>query len=106
MDCVREFFQINKDPRMKGSFLVKIWFGGITLDKNMFDQETNEANIELNRKLEDSELHTSTNGLPESVGANLKLQEAMNAGGQNAEELSNTYMYNNTPAIKINKEKD
>lgn len=76
------------------------------MDKNRLNQETNEANIELNKKLEDSELHTSTNGLPESVGANLKLQEAMNADGQNTGDTSNTYMYNNTPAIKINKEKD
>ncbi|MGJ7922343.1 hypothetical protein [Neobacillus sp. LXY-4] len=74
------------------------------MDKDIFDQEANEANIELNKILEDSDLHTSTNGLPKSVAANLKLQEAMN--GDKQEPFAPTYLYNNTPAIKINKETD
>jgi hypothetical protein len=67
--------------------------------ENQFDMGTNEANIKLNEKFND---HIS---IPHSLDLNnvneynMKIQEAFyeNDNQNNAP----TYLYNNTPAIKI-----
>ncbi|MBT2687490.1 hypothetical protein J7I93_04760 [Bacillus sp. ISL-47] len=64
------------------------------------DEKAAETNIKLNEKLEDQNIHSKMSSRTEAEDANLKLQEAMN----NREEHQNmapTYLYNNTPAIKI-----
>lgn len=64
------------------------------------DEKAAETNIKLNEKLEDQNVHSKMSAKTETEDANLKLQEAMN----NREEYQNmapTYLYNETPAIKI-----
>jgi hypothetical protein len=71
------------------------------------EQETNEANLNLNKILEDGSVQSSQAGLPESVEANLKLQEKMMSDNQNDEGQPPLYLNNNNiPAIKINEKVD
>lgn len=74
--------------------------------ENIFDKETVEANLELNSILEDSDVQGSTNGLPESVAANIKIQEAFYSEDKKDRDIAPVYLYNNTPAIKINEEQE
>lgn len=69
-------------------------------------QITNEANIKLNRILEDGDTPTSVENLTEETAANLKLDAAMNKTQANHSDPAPTYLYNNTPAIKINEKVD
>ncbi|URT70374.1 hypothetical protein [Cytobacillus firmus] len=61
---------------------------------------TAETNIRLNEKLEDLTVHSQINSKTETEDANLKLQEAMNHRNEK-QNMAPTYLYNNTPAIKI-----
>ena len=92
---------------MKKTFVAMIIGEVIALKKeNIFDKEAVEANLALNKILEDSEIQGSTNGLPESVGANLKIQEAFYSEDKKDWDIAPVYLYNNTPAIKINEEQE
>ncbi|MBD8069163.1 hypothetical protein [Bacillus sp. PS06] len=62
-------------------------------------EQTNEANIKLNQTLEDSAVHTNATSIEST---NEKLNHAFYEGDDRAEDIAPTYMYNNTPAIKIN----
>ncbi|MDM5228558.1 hypothetical protein QUF73_20770 [Cytobacillus sp. NJ13] len=64
------------------------------------DDKTAETNIKLNEKLEDQTVHSQMNSKTETEDANLKLQEAMNNRDEK-QNMAPTYLYNNTPAIKI-----
>ncbi|MBX9974253.1 hypothetical protein LIT38_23620 [Bacillus sp. CMF12] len=64
------------------------------------DDKTAETNIKLNEKLEDQTVHSQINSKTETEDANLKLQEAMNNRDEK-QNMAPTYLYNNTPAIKI-----
>ncbi|WP_264740778.1 hypothetical protein [Cytobacillus firmus] len=64
------------------------------------DDKTAETNIKLNEKLEDQTVHSQINSKTETEDANLKLQEAMNNRDE-TQNMAPTYLYNNTPAIKI-----
>lgn len=61
---------------------------------------TAETNIRLNEKLEDLTVDSQINSKTETEDANLKLQEAMNNCNEK-QNMAPTYLYNNTPAIKI-----
>jgi hypothetical protein len=64
----------------------------------------NDANIELQNRLEDSEIHSKNPGATEATSANLEIDQAFNQD-QTADPIPNYFMYNNTPAIKINPKK-
>ncbi|WP_026583938.1 hypothetical protein [Bacillus sp. J33] len=64
------------------------------------DDKAAETNVKLNEKLEDQNVHSRMSSKTETEDANLKLQEAMNNREQH-QNMSPTYLYNNTPAIKI-----
>ncbi|MFC4320794.1 hypothetical protein [Litchfieldia salsa] len=68
--------------------------------ENYSDTATNEANIKLNKELEDTTVHTLSNDVEQT---NRKLNEEFYDGSEKAaENMAPTYLYNNTPAIKIN----
>ncbi|MBY6052317.1 hypothetical protein LIS77_21665 [Cytobacillus firmus] len=64
------------------------------------NDNTAETNIRLNEKLEDLTVHSQISSKTETEDANLKLQEAMNNRNEK-QNMAPTYLYNNTPAIKI-----
>jgi cell shape-determining protein MreC len=64
------------------------------------DDKTAETNIRLNEKLEDQTVYSQMSSATETEDANLKLQEAMNNRETN-QNMAPTYLYNETPAIKI-----
>lgn len=63
----------------------------------------NDANVELQNRLEDSEIHSTNPGATEATSANLEIDRAFTQD-QTADPLPNYFMYN-TPAIKINPKK-
>ena len=68
----------------------------------LFDQEANEANLKLNAELNDSDNVPFAIGggeINSATGANINIQEALEGEGE--DEVLPTYMYNNTPAIKV-----
>ncbi|MEK3857021.1 hypothetical protein [Cytobacillus sp. FSL H8-0458] len=64
------------------------------------DDKTAETNIRLNEKLEDQTVYSQMSSTTETEDANLKLQEAMN-NREPKQNMAPTYLYNETPAIKI-----
>lgn len=64
------------------------------------DEKAAETNIKLNEKLEDQKVHSKMSAKTETEDANLKLQEAMN-NREKHQNMAPTYLYNETPAIKI-----
>jgi hypothetical protein len=64
------------------------------------DEKAAETNIKLNEKLEDQNVHSKMSDRTETEDANLKLQEVMN-NREKHQNMAPTYLYNNTPAIKI-----
>ncbi|PWW29604.1 hypothetical protein DFO73_104244 [Cytobacillus oceanisediminis] len=64
------------------------------------DEKAAETNIKLNEKLEDQNVHSKKNSKTETEDANLKLQEVMN-NREKHQNMAPTYLYNETPAIKI-----
>ena len=70
--------------------------------EGIFDIEAAEANIELNEKMNDNSQIPHGKGEESSATteANLEIQDAFN-GKDNQDEAAPTYIYNNTPAIKI-----
>lgn len=75
-------------------------------DEKVFSEETVKVNIELNKKLEDNKVMASTNGLTEAESANIKLQEAFYGKDEDHNPFPPTYIYNNTPAIKVTGDED
>lgn len=72
------------------------------MDKEkIFSEKVSEANIELSQKLEDNKVRASTEGLSEAESANIKLQEAFYINDEDNNNFPPTYIYNNTPAVKI-----
>ncbi|KKB34439.1 hypothetical protein [Bacillus thermotolerans] len=69
--------------------------------EDLFDQEASEANLKLNEELNDDMtiLHEAE-GSDSSAEANLKIQEEFNSH-RPKEEVFPTYLYNNTPAIRV-----
>ncbi|WP_174730136.1 hypothetical protein [Mesobacillus harenae] len=72
---------------------------------NKQDKNTVEANNKINATLEDSNIHERQDSHDNSEKANKKIQQEFYAD-ENANENAPTYMYNNTPAIKIIKNQD
>jgi hypothetical protein len=66
---------------------------------NNYDERTNDANIKINDELEDGTIRTHSDGIEKT---NQKLNNEFYEGGEEAENMAPTYLYNNTPAIKIN----
>ncbi|WP_147535261.1 hypothetical protein [Bacillus marasmi] len=76
-------------------------------DMNKNVQSTNEANDKINQILEDSQTPPlAEEGLSTEAMTNIKLNTAMNDNHINDSEQAPTYLYNNTPAIKINERFD
>ncbi|MET3697474.1 hypothetical protein SAMN05877753_10670 [Bacillus oleivorans] len=72
------------------------------------DQEATEANLKINEILEDSELHEGRKNQNNDPNVtNGKLQKAFYHKDENPEsDFPPTYIYNNTPAIKITGDDD
>lgn len=70
--------------------------------EGIFDIEAAEANIELNEKMNDNSQipHGKSGEASSTTEANFQIQEAFNSESNQDESLP-TYIYNNTPAIKI-----
>lgn len=68
----------------------------------MGKKSTEEANIELNQEMNGEK--TSLGNQTSTEEANMKLNRHFNAD-HHPEEITPTYLYNNTPAIKVTKEK-
>ncbi|RFU60285.1 hypothetical protein [Bacillus sp. V59.32b] len=75
-------------------------------DEKVFSEESVKVNIELNKKLEDIKVRASTDGLSEAESANIKLQEAFYGNDEDPHTFPPTYIYNNTPAIKVTGDED
>lgn len=72
----------------------------------MNQKSTDEANIELNNRFDSSTGVPQTNKKTLTTEeANTSLQERF-SGDHDPEDISPTYLSNNTPAIKISGEKD
>jgi hypothetical protein len=70
-------------------------------------RKTNEANIKLNQEFVDNEATSSFEGLSEAERANNAIQEAFyHEKDDDINDLPPTYIYNNTPAIKINEDNE
>lgn len=71
-------------------------------EEGIFDMEAAEANIELNEKMnENSQIpHGKGEKASSTTEANLEIQDAF-YGENKQDEGAPTYIYNNTPAIKI-----
>lgn len=59
-----------------------------------------EANIELNKQLEDTEIHLSKESRKNASAANMEIQREF-YGSDSPDGLLPTYMQNDTPAIKV-----
>ncbi len=74
------------------------------------DEKVTNANMKINDILEDgpSNLGASldTEQMSRAEEANHKINEGFNDDGARANDIPPTYLYNNTPAIKINVEKE
>lgn len=69
----------------------------------LFDQEANEANLNLNADMNDGDINLfaiGSGGEDSAARANMKIQEALD-GENHQEEIFPNYMNNNTPAIKV-----
>ncbi|RFU64899.1 hypothetical protein [Peribacillus glennii] len=72
------------------------------MDKNKrFSEEATQANLEINSKLEDNKVRASKEGLTEAQSANERLQEAFYGNDEDKNDFPPTYIYNNTPSIKV-----
>ncbi|CAH0347472.1 hypothetical protein [Bacillus sp. CECT 9360] len=69
--------------------------------EKVFSEESVKVNIVLNKKLEDNKLRASTEGLSEAESANIKMQKAFYGNEKDHNTFPPTYIYNNTPAIKV-----
>ncbi|PLT31146.1 hypothetical protein [Peribacillus deserti] len=74
--------------------------------KNLFNEETVLANIKLNAKLEDNRVRASKEGMPEAESTNIKIQDAFYGNDEDKQDFPPTYIYNNTPAIKVTGDED
>ncbi len=68
-------------------------------DPNQKIESAAEANIELNKEM-NSDYHLHTEKINSTTEANIKLEEEF-YGDHDQTDIVPTYLYNNTPAIKI-----
>jgi hypothetical protein len=76
-------------------------------NKNELEQKVNETNLKLNEQLNDGDIVSFASGGKEAnsvADANMKIQQAHDSDYEQ-DGILPTYMYNNTPAIKINRKK-
>ncbi len=84
---------------------LKFW--RFTMNKRI-DQDATEANIRMNEILEDTQLHEGTKSqINDANVTNRKIQETFYRNDEHPEQdFPPTYIYNNTPAIRITGDDD
>ncbi|MBM7693733.1 hypothetical protein JOC77_003177 [Peribacillus deserti] len=75
-------------------------------DKNLYNEEAVLANIKLNAKLEDNKVRASKEGMHEAESANIKIQDAFYGNDEDKQDFPPTYIYNDTPSIKVTGDED